>query len=500
MTPQRFSLRTSLRAQLALWQAGILALTLVIISSLTLVVLRTVLQNREDAGLTQYARTTAVGIQDILRQYQVAHASSVLEQDSNKHQTYLTFINNGDLQTIGRYVQVIDTTNHVVAYSDALRTNQLPPSNSALGQGLAGATTIRTESSFGTHPVRIVTTPVLVNNRIPYLVQVGASVEGVEEALARATQILLIVAPFVFLIGLFGGWTLVGRALKPVDEMTKAALSIESKRLDMRLSPVETDNEIGRLAAALNTMIARLDRSFRQIERFSADASHELKTPLTSIRGEAEVALMSDQSTEEREQTLRSIIEETERLTNIVNNLLVLARADANQIQIQRGPISLHEVAMAAFESMEPIARRKGVTLDIVEMDDVCVLGDALWLQQLAANLLQNAVKYTPERGSVFLGLKEIGDRAALTVRDTGPGIGKDHLPHLFDRFYRVDTGRSRDQGGTGLGLNISQWIVQTHNGTIEVQSELGEGSCFTVWLPLAGNEPPVAASRHNAG
>ena len=374
-----------------------------------------------------------------------------------------------------------------MAYSDALRTNQLPPGYDALRLGLSGQTTIRTENSFGTHPVRIATTPVrAADGHIPFLVQVGASVEGVEEALARATQILLIVAPFVFLIGLVGGWNLVGRALKPVDEMTRAAMSIESKRLDLRLTPVETDNEIGRLAAALNTMIARLDRSFRQIERFSADASHELKTPLTSIRGEAEVALMSQQTPEERDQTLRSIIEETERLTSIVNNLLVLARADANQIQVQREPTALHEAAMAAFESVEALARKKGVSLDINQMDDVTVLGDSLWLQQLAANLLQNAVKYTPEGGTVTLSLKHSNGSALLSVLDTGPGIASDHIPHLFDRFYRVDSGRSRDHGGTGLGLNISQWIAQIHNGSIEVQSELGKGSCFTVCLPAA--------------
>jgi heavy metal sensor kinase len=489
MKRERFSFRNSLRAQLALWQAGILALTLLIISSLTLVVLRTVLQNREDTDLTRYATTTARGIEDILHQYQVAHHGADLSTDPAKQQTYLTFINNGDPLSIGRYVQVIDPTNHVVAYSDALRTNQLPPGYDALKQGLAGLTTIRTENTFGSHPVRIVTTPVRIDGHIPFLVQVGASVEGVEEALARATQILLIVAPFVFFIGLVGGWNLVGRALKPVDEMTRAALTIESKRLDTRLTPVETDNEIGRLASALNTMIARLDRSFKQIERFSADASHELKTPLTSIRGEAEVALMSRQTPEERERTLRSIIEETERLTNIVNNLLVLARADANQIQIQREPTALHEVAMAAFESVEMIARKKGVSLDISEMESVTVLGDSLWLQQLAANLLQNAVKYTPEGGTAALSLTQIDGCAQLSVTDTGPGIASDHLPHLFDRFYRVDSGRSRDQGGTGLGLNISQWIVQTHNGRIEVRSELGKGSCFTVYLPA---EPDV--------
>jgi len=297
--------------------------------------------------------------------------------------------------------------------------------------------------------------------------------------------VLLVLTPSVFLITLVGGWLLVGRALRPVDEMTNAALSIESNRLNMRLAPAATDNEIGRLAEALNGMIARLERSFKQIERFSADASHELKTPLTAIRGEAEVALMGEHTPEEYRHTLHSIVEESERLSSIVTNLLLLSRADADQIVLKHLDLPLHEVVMASYEPMASLAYRKGVTLDIGEMDDVVAPGDALWLQQLITNLLQNAINYTPEGGTVTLSLHRAGASARVVVEDTGPGIPAEHLSHLFDRFYRVDSGRSRDQGGTGLGLNIARWIAESHHGKIDVASEVGVGTIFTVTLPI---------------
>ncbi len=490
----RFRLHESLRGQLALWQAGLLAITLVLLAAFTYVVLRQLLNSQADAGLRRYAETTASEVGTIVRMYQTNNPGKSLEKDPNREQTYQTFVNNSDPQSLGRYIEVLDPTNHAVAYSDALRTTQLPPSEDALINGLAGRSTSETCTTFGLYPVRIVTVPVRVAGSYPYLVQVGASVEGVEEALWRASIVLLVLTPSVFVIALVGGWLLVGRALKPVDEMTQAALSIESSRLDVRLSPAVTDNEIGRLAGALNEMIARLSRSFKQIERFSADASHELKTPLTTIRGEAEVALMSDLSTEEHRSTLRSIIEETERLSSIVNNLLLLSRADADQVRLKQDNVPLHEVAMAAYEPMAGLAHRKNINLDIRDMTVVNVTGDELWLQQLITNLLHNAINYTPDGGSVTLnltvergGLHDLACElcACISIEDTGPGIAPEHLPHLFDRFYRVDSGRSRDQGGTGLGLNIVKWIAESHRGTIAVRSTVGVGTTFTVALPV---------------
>ncbi|MBC7527284.1 MAG: HAMP domain-containing protein [Chthonomonadaceae bacterium] len=505
----RFRLFRSLRAQLAFFQGGILAVTLLLLSFFTLILLRQFLTSQADTRLRMQAEDTARGIAATLFQYSTQNPHVPLTQNIEE-----TFVKNNELQTFGRYVQVINNHNNPVAFSDALRTTKFPPIDDALTSGLAKEVSYHTITSIGEYPVRIVTVPVITGERTPqYLVQVGASVEGVDVALQRATTILLILTPSVFLIALGGGWWLVGRALKPVDDMTRAALSIESKRLDLRVQAPRSDNEIGRLAGALNEMIARLDRSFRQIERFSADASHELKTPLTTIRGEAEVALMSDELTPDLRRTFESVIEETERMSSIVNNLLLLSKADADQVKLAHEPLQLEEVAMACYESMERLAHRKHLTLDIENMDDAPIFGDKLWLGQLITNLLINALNYTPEGRSVFLsvtrddtGGKLVGfvsptpdisleaPVAVLTVRDTGTGIGEEHLPFLFDRFYRVDSGRSRDQGGSGLGLNIARWIAESHNGQIGVKSIVGEGTTFMVRIPMTTLSQDVQA------
>ncbi len=481
--PARLPFLRSLRAQLALWYGGVLALTLLLLSVFTLLLLRQYLTSRADSALQTHATDTARSIAAILYRYNTENPGRAPAPDVEK-----AFIDNNDLQSWGRYVQVINPYGNPVARSDALKTIPLPRLDEALQDGLKGNTRFDTESKLGEYPVRIVTVPVVMGQNVPYLVQVGASVEGVDTALTRASNLLLILTPSVFLIALLGGGILVGRALKPVDDMTQAALTIESKRLDVRIVPPRSDNEISRLASALNEMIARLDKSFRQIERFSADASHELKTPLTAMRGEAEVALMSEKTPQEYQETLRSVIEETERLSSIVTNLLLLARADANQVKLRQEEVSLDEIAMSAYEGVESLARRKRISLNIADMDETPLLGDSLWLQQLAANLLQNAVNYTPEGGSVTLSVRREAVEgevfAVLVVEDTGRGIPEEHLPHIFDRFYRVDTGRNREQGGSGLGLNITLWIVESHGGTIDVKSAAGQGSTFTVRLP----------------
>jgi heavy metal sensor kinase len=492
--PSRRRLRPrSLRAQLALWHGGLLALTLLLLAAFTYVLLRQFLSLSADAALTDYAEKTAKLIAARLYQFETQFPGKTPDAAFESR-----FIDNNDLQSWGRYVQVINRNGEPVARSDALRTKTLPRLDPGrMLEGLRGETLRQTVTDLGEFPLRVVTVPVQRGSKVEYLVQAGASVEGVEGALQRASVILLVLTPSVFAVAVVGGWFLVGSALKPVDAMTQTALTIEGKRLDVRLVPPRSDNEIGRLAAALNEMIARLDKSFKQIERFTADASHELKTPLTSIRGEAEVALMSDETPEETRRVLQSIIEETERLTAIVTNLLLLSRADADQVRLKHEPIALDEVAMSSFETMERLARRKHITLDIAEMDDAPIEGDALWIQQLITNLLNNAINYTPEGGTVIMSVvraqPESPDiphaltvpHARLSVADTGIGIAPEHLPSLFDRFYRVDSGRSRDQGGSGLGLNIARWVAESHGGQIRVESEVGKGTTFTVLLPL---------------
>lgn len=495
----------SLRAQLALWHAGLLALTLISLAALTYLILLRVLHSRADAALEEYAEVTTKLIAVTLYQQAALGASSETAVERRR------LLPGNEAQSWGRYIQVVTPRGQPVDWSDALNSTKLPTTTYALSRGMRGMTTFETFSHLGEHPVRVVTVPVQMGDRVPYLVQAGTSLEGVEGALRRAAAILLILTPSVFLVALVGGWSLVSRALRPVDEITRTALELETRNLDRRIVPPRPDDEIGRLAGAFNEMIARLGQSFRQIEQFSADASHELKTPLTTIRGEAEVALMEELSPAEYRRVLKSIVEEVERMSAVVENLLTLARADADRVRIRRERVALHEVLIAVYEQIERVARDKGVTIELDEIDEVTVIGDPLWLKQLITNLVTNAVKYTPSGGEVRLSLVEEGAKtfpsgpternqeqeaprsALLRVADTGIGIPEEHQSHIFDRFYRVDAGRSRDSGGSGLGLSIARWIAEEHGGSISVQSQVGKGSIFTVRLPAAP-EPPSGA------
>jgi heavy metal sensor kinase len=466
----------SLRTRLALWHAGLLAATLIILSVLTLLLLRSFLSSRADAALEDYADKTARTI-----------ASSLYRASLSGSGERPRFLNK-ELQEWGRQIQVVEARNGtVVEWSDGLASRRLPVSLTARVLGQKGLTTFETYTDLGEHPVRIVTVPVQMGKEVPYLVQSATSLEGIEDALRRASLILLVLTPSVFVLSLLGGRQLVGRSLKTVDEMTRTALALQSPHsLDKRIQPPGTDDEIARLASAFNEMIARLDYSFRQMQRFTADASHELKTPLTAIRGEAEVALMSELTPEEYRRVLCSIIDEVERMSSIVENLLVMARADADQISLQQEPIAMEEELMSIYEQVEGRARRKGISLKIGRLEGFLVNGDRFWIGQILQNLLSNALKYTPEGGTITLNCYRQDAYGCISVQDTGPGIPAEHLPHIFDRFYRVDFGRSRGAGGAGLGLNIAQWAAQAHGGRIEVNSEVGQGSTFTLWLPIA--------------
>jgi heavy metal sensor kinase len=314
----------------------------------------------------------------------------------------------------------------------------------------------------------------------------------VEGALQRAGWILVVLTPAVFLLALVGNWLVVERALRRVDSLTRAAVDIQGTNLQRRLGHAGPDDEIGRLADAFDQMIARLDRSFQQVRRFSADASHELKTPLTAIRGEAEVALMGERSGEDYRRSINSILESAERMSGIVESLLLLARADSGLDLIRRERVELGELLLGCIEKLEPIARRGGVELVVEDVEEAEVVGDALWLNQVAANLIGNGIKYTPAGGKVAISLRRNGARAELVCADTGIGIPSDHLPHIFDRFYRVDQGRARAAGGTGLGLSITRWAVEAHQGEILVESREGEGTLFRVLLPLADGQNTV--------
>jgi len=296
----------------------------------------------------------------------------------------------------------------------------------------------------------------------------------------------LILVPIAVLISVVGGYMLAKRALRPVDEIVTQARKISAENLDLTIPVRNPKDEIGRLGTTINEMTTRLHESFAQVRQFSADASHELRTPLTIMRGEIELALRNPKTPEEYRAVLESALEEIMRMTSIIDNLLVLAKADQGTYHADFSEVDLGGLVRELYEDSEVLAERKNIRVSLRETADITIVGDRLRLRQLVLNLIDNAIKYTPEGGAVTLALGQENGSARIEVSDTGIGIPPEEQAKIFDRFYRVDKARSRELGGSGLGLSIAKWIAELHRGTITVFSSPRKGSTFTVFLPIA--------------
>jgi len=285
------------------------------------------------------------------------------------------------------------------------------------------------------------------------------------------------------------------RALKPVDEMTQAAHRISGESLAGRLQETGTGDELDRLAKTLNDMLGRLDNSFRQTRQFSADAAHELQTPLTILKGEIEVALRSPRSPEEYRGVLQSNLEEIDRISSLVAGLLLLARADRGVLRLDLQPVKLEELLEEVGEQMRRLAENQAVSLNYGLVEHATIQGDREHFKRLLVNLIDNAIQYTPAGGRVTLSLRCDGKRAQVGISDTGMGLSADEQEQIFHRFYRAAEARSQRGGGAGLGLSIAQSIAVAHGGRIEVESTPGQGSTFTVSLPADCTATIPAAS-----
>jgi len=292
------------------------------------------------------------------------------------------------------------------------------------------------------------------------------------------------VLPIALLLAGGGGWMLARRALKPVDRMAETARRISAEHLTGRLEETGADDELDKLARTLNEMLGRLDAAFKEMRQFTADASHELQTPLTILKGEMEVGLRSLRSPEEYQRILKSALEETDRIAHLVEGLLLLARADAGVLRMDRRPVNLAQLIEEVSGQARILAEARSVNLRLGPVESVSAQGDHAHLRRLLLNLVDNAIKYTPPSGHVTISLQSEGGWASIRVEDTGIGIPPEDQARIFQRFYRSAGARLRGEGGAGLGLCIARSIAEAHGGRIELESTPGRGSTFTVFLP----------------
>jgi heavy metal sensor kinase len=330
----------------------------------------------------------------------------------------------------------------------------------------------------------------------PILIRLAQSEEPVWHALDRFLIAAGLMFPVMIAASAAAGYRVSRRILAPIQSIAGRAERITSSRLHERIPVQGTGDELDHLAEVFNRTLARLDDSFRQLRQFTSDASHELRTPLAAIRAIGEVGLEQDGSKQEYRELVGSMLEEVTRLTRLVDDLLMISRGDSGAIQLSCSAVGVLNLTRDTVALLEPLAEEKEQRLLLSGDAGAIVQADAVLLRQALVNIVHNAIKYSPKGATIALEVKwEPADSVVVSVRDEGPGIAPEHAARIFDRFYRVDSGRSREAGGSGLGLAIAQWVVQAHQGSVAVHSAPGDGSVFRITLPVSGHGG-IAESR----
>jgi heavy metal sensor kinase len=463
----------SIHFRLTVWYAGLLAGLLVLFGFSVDLGLRHYLEWTLREALSQQAKQIgAAWLGDV-----GVSGESYVAEEINEHFSP---------RVSDRFVRITRDDGGVMYLSDEPESKRFDPSLVPPLKAPAGQESLREEHLTEDSELMIFAMPFTAKNGGRYVIEVGSSNQEIERVLHGLLLAIAVGLPAMVAIAIAGGYLLMRRALRPVDEITQSAERITSRNLNERLPAPQTGDELERLSVALNRMIARLDESFQHIHRFSADASHELRTPLTILRGELEAAAQQPLITPELRETLGSALEETERLSRIVESLMAISRLDAGEARVELEHFDLAELTSSATEQMRLLAEDKDIALRCDAERLVRVEGDPARLKQVIVNLVDNAIKYTPAGGLVGVKVSATNGRAVLEVNDNGVGIPAEAAPHIFERFYRVDKARSRQMGGSGLGLSIVKAIVTAHGGQVKVESVEGGGSRFFVELPIA--------------
>jgi heavy metal sensor kinase len=460
-----------LRVRLTLWYGTALALVLILFSVVLYAITARSLRDTVDESLEDTAMTAVRSLEE---------------------RGFLPLINEEELLSqfpeltrIDKFFQIFSPSGTITIRSPNIKQHEVPLSRTALDAAFAGQRIFESAKYPKEPPLRLISVPIMYRGNLLYIVQVGTSMESVGETLQRFLVLLVVAIPIALAVSLAGGWFLAGRALRPVDKITLAAQRIAAGDLSQRLSIPAAHDEIGRLAATFNNMIGRLDTSFRQIRQFTSDASHELRTPLTVMKGETDLVLRRPRSLDDYKSVLESNLEEIDRMTRIVDELLFLSRADMGEVRVESLPVAMESLVEDIHRQAKLLAQDRNIEVLLGTVMPVVVQGDDLRLRELLLNLVENAMKYSLPGGKVEISLLNDGREARLSVTDQGIGIAPADHKKIFQRFYRTDVARGHTKKGTGLGLAICSWIAELHKGRVEVKSDLGQGSTFTVVLPL---------------
>ncbi|MGZ8385967.1 MAG: sensor histidine kinase [Nitrospira sp.] len=461
-----------LRVRLTLWYGTALALVLIIFSVVLYAITARSLRDTVDESLEETAMTAVRSLEE---------------------RGFLPLINEEELLSqfpeltrIDKFFQIFSPSGTITIRSPNIKQHEVPLSRTALDAAFAGQRIFESAKYPKEPPLRLISVPIMYRGNLLYIVQVGTSMESVGETLQRFLVLLVVAIPIALAVSLAGGWFLAGRALRPVDKITLAAQRIAAGDLSQRLSMPAAHDEIGRLAATFNNMIGRLDTSFRQIRQFTSDASHELRTPLTVMKGETDLVLRRPRLLDDYKSVLESNLEEIDRMTRIVDELLFLSRADMGEVRVESLPVAMESLVEDIHRQAKLLAQDRNIEVLLGTVMPVVVQGDDLRLRELLLNLVENAMKYSHPGGKVEISLLNDGREARLSVTDQGIGIAPADHNKIFQRFFRTDVARGHTKKGTGLGLAICAWIAELHKGRVEVKSDLGQGSAFTVVLPLA--------------
>ncbi len=460
----------SIRVRLTIWYGGGLALIMLLFATALYVVMARALEDQVDRSLEEAAVAASQSLEE--------HRFGPFLLLDDLTQAF------PELALIDKFFQIFGPQGQVTLQSANIKTRNIPLSQTALQSSLQGHAVFETVRFHDEIPIRLLSYPIRHGQTLVNILRVGTSLQPEEEMLARLVFVLLIGSPLAVVVSVLGGWFLAGRALRPVDAMTLTAQRIAGGDLTQRIETTSKD-EIGRLASTFNNMIARLEASIRQIRQFSADASHELRTPLTITKGETELALRKPRSPEVYREALESNLEEIDRMSRIVDELLFLSRADLGEVHVASDHVQLDALVQEIQLQAIVLGKERQIATTLGPVEPLRVSGDEWRLRELILNVVDNAVKYSLPRGTVQLGLTQRHGMARVTVQDHGIGMTPEEQRLVFDRFYRTDAARAHAQKGTGLGLSICKWIAEAHHGTIEVASTFGQGSCFTISLPL---------------